>query len=89
MFNMSDHPCVVEDARNLAEKGFKNINDIDDVPKLFSFLKVDDEDTGKLAVSSIQRILKPKRAYVSKGGTLREKDIAVMNSKAVIIALIE
>jgi len=87
--NMSDKPFVVKEARNLAKKVFKNINDIDDVPKLVSFLKVDDEDTRKLALSSIQRILKPKRDYVSKGGTLREKDIAVMNSKAVIIALIE
>lgn len=87
--NLSDKPLVVKEARNLTKKVFKNINDIDDVPKLISFLQVDDEDTRKLALSSIQKILKPKRDYVNKGGSLREKDIAVMNSKQVITALVE
>lgn len=87
--NLNDKPLVVKEARNLIKKVFKNINDIDDVPKLVSFLKVDDEDTKKLALSTIQRILKPKRDYVNKGGSLREKDIAVMNSKTVITALIQ
>jgi hypothetical protein len=85
---LSDKPYVVKEARSLAKKVFKNISDIDDVPKLVSFLKVEDEDTRKLALSSIKRILKPKRDYVKKGGTLREKDYDVMRSKTLIKALV-
>ena len=87
--NLDDKPYVVKEARKLAKTVFKGISDIEDVPKLVTFLKVKDEDTKKLALSSILRILKPKRAYVNKGGTLREKDIRVMNSKALITALVQ
>ena len=87
--NLNDKPLVVKAARSLAKKVFKNITNINDVPKLVSFLKVDDEATRKLVLSSIQRILKPKRKYVSAGGTMREKDTAVMSSKILISALVD
>lgn len=86
---LDDKPYVVKEARSLAKVVFKNINDIDDVPKLVSFLNVKDEDTRKLALASIQRILKPKRDYVKKGGTLRSKDIKIMGSESLIVALLE
>lgn len=87
--SLTDKPYVVKDANKLVGKIFKSINDIDDVPKLIPFLKVDDEDTRKLALAAIERILKPKRDYVTKGGTLREKDVTMMSSKQLITALMD
>lgn len=86
---LSDKPYVVKEARSLVKDVFKNMHEIEDVPKLLVFLKVDDEDTRKLTLSTIERILKPKRDYVNKGGTLREKDYDVMSSATVIKALVE
>ncbi len=85
---LSDKPYVVKEARGLTKDVFKNMHDIEDVPKLLVFLNVDDEDTRKLTLSTIKRLIKPKRDYVSKGGTLREKDFDVMGSSTVIKALV-
>jgi len=86
---LTDKPYVVKEARALTKDVFKNMHEIDDVPKLLVFLKVEDEDTRKLTLSTIERILKPKRDYVNKGGSLRDKDYDVMNSPTVIKALVE
>jgi len=87
--NLNDKPEVVAEARKLSKQAFKNITQIEEVPKLVTFLSASDEDSRKLALSSIKRILEPKRKYVSKGGTLRKKDIRVMGSKRLIIPLLE
>jgi hypothetical protein len=87
--NLNDKPEVVSEARKLSKQAFKNITQIEEVPKLVTFLSASDEDSRKLALSSIKRILEPKRKYVSKGGTLRKKDIRVMGSKRLIIPLLE
>jgi hypothetical protein len=87
--NLSDKPEVVSEARKLSNKAFKNIVEIEQVPKLVTFLSSNDQESRKLALSSIKRILEPKRKYVSKGGTLRKKDIRVMGSKRLIIPLLE
>jgi len=87
--NLNDKPYVVKEARKLAKKTFKNINKIEDVPTLLTFLKSTDVDSRKLALSTITRILTPKRKYVNDGGTMRSKDIQIMGSKTLITSLLE
>ena len=87
--NLNDKPEVVKESRKLSGKAFKNIKQIEDVPKLVQFLGSNDEGARKLALQSISRILKPKRDYVNKGGTLRKKDINVMGSSKLIVPLLD
>lgn len=87
--NLNDKPKVVDAARKLAKHTFKNIKRIEDVPKLVTYLNSSDEGAKKLALSTITRILKPKRKMVEKGGTMRPKDVKVMQSKNLITALLE
>lgn len=87
--NRNDKPEVVKEARRLASVTFKNIKQIEDVPKLVKFLGSTDEDARRLALSSIKRIIQPKRKYVDKGGTLRAKDIHVMGSSKLIVPLLD
>jgi hypothetical protein len=85
----NDKPEVVKEARRLSGVAFKNIKQIEDVPKLVKFLGSTDEGSRKLALSSIKRIIQPKRKYVEKGGTLRAKDIKVMGSSKLIVPLLD
>jgi len=87
--NRNDKPEVVKEARRLAKATFKNIKQVEDVPQLVKFLGSSDEGARKLALSSIKRIVKPKRDYVNKGGTLRAKDIQVMGSSRLIVPLLD
>jgi hypothetical protein len=87
--NLDDKPEVVREARRLSSSTFKNIKQIEDVPKLVKFLKSNDEESRKLALSSIKRIVELKRKYVDKGGTLRDKDVKIMGSSRLIIPLLE
>jgi len=87
--NLDDKPEVVREARRLSSSTFKNIKQIEDVPKLVKFLKASDEESRRLALSSIKRIIELKRKYVAKGGTLREKDVKVMGSPRLITPLLE
>jgi len=87
--NRNDKPEVVKEARRLAGTAFKNIKQIEEVPKLVQFLGSSDEGARELALSSIKRIVEPKRKYVEKGGTLRSKDIAVMGSPKLIVPLLD
>jgi len=87
--NRNDKPEVVKEARRLSGVAFKNIKQIEDVPKLVKFLGSTDEEARKLALSSIYRIIEPKRKYVEKGGTLRGKDIQVMGSSKLIVPLLD
>jgi hypothetical protein len=87
--NLPDKPAVVKNARKLADKVFKNINAIEDVPKLISFTQANDSQVRKMAGVTIKRILKFKRDVVNKGGTLRAKDIRVMQDPKLIKALLK
>jgi hypothetical protein len=87
--DLADKPEVVKEARRLSAAAFKNISQIEDVPKLVTFLSSGDEGARKLALSSIKRIIEPKRDYVEKGGTLRAKDIQVMGSPRLIVPLLD
>lgn len=84
-----DKPEVVKEARRLAKVTFKNIKQVEEVPKLVKFLDSNDEGARKLALSSIKRIIQSKRKYVDKGGTLREKDVKVMGSSKLIVPLLD
>jgi len=87
--NLGDKPEVVRESRRLSASTFKNIQQIEDVPKLVKFLGSNDEQSRKLALSSIKRIIELKRKYVEKGGTLREKDVKIMGSSRLITPLLE
>lgn len=84
-----DKPEVVSQGRKLLKRGFKNINNIDDMPLIVPFAKTEDEDTRKLAFSAIKGLVSSKRKYVIKGGTLREKDIRVMRGESLIRTLLD
>lgn len=86
--NQNDKPSVVKEARSLARATFKSITQIEVIPKLVHFLSTDDRESQELALSAIRRIIVPKRKYVSKGGTLRPKDIRIMRSKKLIVPLL-
>ncbi len=87
--NLNDKPEVVKEARRLSGVAFKNISQIEDVPKLVTFLTSSDAGARELALSSIKRIIEPKRSYVEKGGTLRAKDIQVMGASKLIVPLLD
>ena len=87
--NQNDKPNVVKEARSLARTTFKGITQIEVIPKLVPFLSTNDHDSQALALAAIKRIIEPKRKYVSKGGTLRPKDIRIMSSKKLIVPLLE
>jgi hypothetical protein len=79
----------VKEARSLARDAFKSVTQVEVIPKLVYFLSTSDEDSQELALAAIKRIIAPKRKYVSKGGTLRPKDIRIMRSKKLIVPLLE
>jgi len=85
----TDKPEVVDEARGLLKKAFKNISHIEEAPLILDFLTADDEKTRKLAASALENMISVKRKYVLKGGTLREKDIVIMQDEKLIRALLE
>ena len=87
--NLNDKPEVVKEARRLSGVAFKNISQIEDVPKLVTFLGSSDPGARKLALSSIKRIVEPKRKYVNQAGTLRPVDVSVMGSQKLIVPLLD
>lgn len=87
--NLNDKPMVVKEARALTKKNFDGIKQIEDVPKLLTFLSSSDKESRKLAMAAIRKILEPKRKYVNEGGTMRGKDVDIMSSKNLITSLLE
>ncbi len=87
--NQIDKPEVVNQARKLLKKAFSNISNIEDAPLILNFVKVEDEQTRKMAVSALDKMIATKRKYVNKGGTLREKDILILQDEGLIRALLE
>ena len=87
--SQTDKPDVVKAARKLLKRAFKNISDIEQAPLIVAFLKEEDEKTRKLAASALKNMLWVKRKYVLKGGTLRDKDIKIMQDERLIRALLE
>lgn len=81
-------PRVVKYANNLVKEAFGNINDISMLPRVYKFLHSEDGKTKKLTLKTMLRILKPKRKYVKRGGTLRKKDIAIFTDAKLIKALL-
>ncbi|OEU81262.1 MAG: hypothetical protein BA865_05975 [Desulfobacterales bacterium S5133MH4] len=87
--DQKDKPAVVKAARRLLKAAFKNCTENEDVERLIPFLKISDDETNDLTLKTIQRIITPKRKVVSKGGTLRKKDIIMMSDPELIKALLE
>lgn len=85
----TDKPEVVDEARDLLEEAFDNIRDTNDVPLIVPFARANDKKTRKLAIGALEDIISVKRKYVKKGGTLRNKDIAVMQDGKLIRALLD
>lgn len=86
--NRTSMPPVVKEATKLAKNVFKSLYKMEDIAKLTPFVKADDKNVKKYALDAIERILKPKRKMVEKGGTLRSKDIAVMQNPQLIQVLL-
>lgn len=86
---LSDKPEVVKVAQKVLKQAFKNINEAKYISKLVGFVKSDNKKTRKLALKTINRLMKPKRKYVLKGGTLRDEDILPMQDEALIRALLD
>lgn len=86
--NQRDKPSVVKAARKLLTQAFKNIDNVSDVPQVLKFLRSPDPKIQQLASKTCTRVLKPLRTVVTKGGTLRKKDIQIMRSPRVIRALL-
>ncbi len=84
----SDKPWVIEEARDLLKRAFKNVKDISEAPRIYPFAKVEDEKTRELALAALEKIISLKRKYVEKGGTLRDKDITVMQDGGLIRVLL-
>ncbi|MDX1811877.1 MAG: hypothetical protein R3240_08020, partial [Gammaproteobacteria bacterium] len=84
-----DKPEVVDEARDLLKKAFKNISRIEQAPLVLDFLSAKDEKTRKLAASALEDMISSKRKYVKKGGTLREKDVKIMRDEKLIRGLLE
>lgn len=88
--NLNYKPMVVKEARKLTKKTFKGIKNIENIPQLLPFLNSSDLKSRKMTLTTIKKILEPKRKYVIKqGGTLRPKDVRIMSSKNLISALLE
>lgn len=82
-------PDVVKYANKLLKEAFDNISDISMLPRVYKFLHTEDKKTKKLALKTVARILKPKRKYVKKGGTLRKKDIKIFADAKLIKSLLD
>ncbi len=82
-------PYVVKHANKLLKEAFGNISDISMLPKVYKFLRTEDNKTKKLVFKTVVRVLKPKRKYVRDGGTLRRKDIEVFSDASLIRGLLD
>ena len=87
--NQKDQPSVVKEARKLLKSAFKNSKDNEDVKKMLPLLNSTDEKTKKDTLSAISKIIAPKRKVVTKGGTLRKKDITMMTDADLIKSLLD
>ena len=85
--NQKDKPIVVREARKLLKSALKNCTSNEDVQRLIPLLNSSDEKTKNMTIKTIKKIIVLKRKIVSKGGTLREKDITMMSDPALIKAL--
>jgi len=85
----ADKPDVIKAAQKLLKSAFKNMEDVGDVNKLTTFVNSDNKKTRKLALDTIKRLIKVKRKFVSKGGTLRDGDIIAMQDEKLIRSLFE
>ncbi len=85
---LADKPAVVKTSQKVLKQAFKNISKASDIPKLIPFVESENIKTQKLAINTIKRLIKPKRKYVNKGGTLRNEDIIAMQDDRLINALL-
>ncbi len=83
-----DKPNVVKSAKMLLAQGFKNINRIEELPKVLKFLDSPNPEVQKLASSTCTRLVKPLRNVVNKGGTMRKKDIQLLGNERNIRKLL-
>lgn len=86
--NRNTKPEVVKAATKLAKNVFKGLYKMEDIAKLTPFVKADDKNVKKYALASIKDIFKQKRKVVDKGGTLRRKDVVVMQNPQLIQVLL-
>ncbi len=87
--SQDDKPEVVKAARKLLKQAFKNISSLQETPRLLPFLDSEDKKTRKLALDTLKRLIKTKRKYVNKGGTLRDQDIHAMQDEKLIRKLLD
>lgn len=79
-----DKPKASKLAKKLLKKSFKNVHKTADVPLLLEFLGVPDPDINGYAINALNKILKVRRKIVKGGGTLRSKDIRMMNDRRLL-----
>ena len=87
--NQKDKPHVIKEARKLLGAAFKNCTQNEDVKKLVPLIRSSDEKTQDMTIKTVKKIIDPKRKMVNQGGTLREKDVAMMTDPDLIKALFE
>lgn len=87
--NQKDQPPVVKEAHKLLKAAFKNCRSNEDVKRLIPLLNKGDQKTRDIALKTIKDIIAPKRAVVSKGGSLRRQDIDMMTDPNLIKSLFE
>jgi len=83
-----DKPDVVKSSKMLLSQGFKNIKVIDQLPKVLRFLESPNDDVKKLASTTCTRLVSPLRTVVNKGGTMRKKDVRILNNEKNIRRLL-
>lgn len=86
--DLRDKPEVVKSSKMLLTQGFKNIQMIEELPKVLMFLESPNPDVQKLAGATCTRLVNPLRTVVNKGGTLRKKDIEILSSEKNIRKLL-
>ncbi|MCF6235803.1 MAG: hypothetical protein L3J70_05430 [Gammaproteobacteria bacterium] len=85
---LADKPDVAKAAQKLLKQVFKQIEDINDAPLVIEFLDSEDTKTRGIALNAMKRMIAPLRKHVTKGGTLRGKDITIMQDKKLISSLL-
>ncbi len=85
---LADKPDVAKAAQKLLKQVFKQIEDINDAPLIIEFINSENKKTRSIALDAMKRMIAPLRKHVTKGGTLRGKDITIMQDKKLITSLL-
>ncbi len=86
---LADKPDVAKAAQKLLKQVFQQIDDIADAPLVIKFIDSEDKKTRGIALGAMKRMIAPLRKHVTKGGTLRDKDIKIMQDRKLITSLLE